>query len=439
MRNSGGRRGPAGGRPALAPTRRVRWWTRALTAAGARTPVARDAVVALGLALLLVVVRVGAALAVNGGILPEPLWTVVLMNLVASADVAVLAIRRLVPRTALVLATVVVLVASLPPFVYPGTGLGLVVCAYTVGSLLPRRRVVLTLAVLALVHAVGGLLSVAVLDGRITPLPTFWGNDGTNARNLLLASLFSYGLAGLLGLYTRTRRDYLDELAARVDRLTAERAERAKAAVREERARIARELHDVAAHDLSAIVVQAGAADRLVDRDPALVREALRGIRGQGRATLSAMRQLVGILRTDAPEDDQGPLPSMGSVEELVEEARRAGTVVTLSVSGPEQPLPVAVDVAAYRLVQEAISNARQHSPGAEVAVVVVRSPEGLEVAVRNGAATTGGDATGSGGYGLMGMRERVRQTSGRLRVGPTADGGWLVTAWFPTEPEGRE
>ncbi|WP_039786157.1 ATP-binding protein, partial [Actinoalloteichus spitiensis] len=94
---------------------------------------------------------------------------------------------------------------------------------------------------------------------------------------------------------------------------------------------------------------------------------------------------------------------------------------------------------AAYRLVQESISNARQHSPGAEVSVTVVRSLEGLEVAVRNGAATTAGeDVTGSGGYGLVGMRERVRQTSGRLRVGPTPDGGWLVTAWFPTGPEER-
>ncbi|WP_157163028.1 sensor histidine kinase, partial [Actinoalloteichus spitiensis] len=363
MTGAGGRRGVVGRQPALAatppPAPRLRWWTRALTGIGARTPVARDSVVALGLALLLLVVRVGAALAVNGGILPEPLWTVVLMNLVATADVATLALRRLVPRTALVLATAVVLVASLLPFVYAGTGLGLVVCAYTVGTLLPRRRVVLALGVLALVHAVGGLLSVAVLDGRLTPLPTFWGNDGSNARNLLLASLFSYGLAGLLGLYTRTRRDYLDELAARVERLTAERAERARAAVREERARIARELHDVAAHDLSAIVVQAGAADRLAERDPALVREALRDIRGQGRSTLSALRQLVGVLRADTPEDDRSPLPSMGSVDELVAEARRAGTAVTLSVSGPDHPLPVAVDVAAYRLGQEAISNAR--------------------------------------------------------------------------------
>jgi signal transduction histidine kinase len=269
---------------------------------------------------------------------------------------------------------------------------------------------------------VGGIASTA-LGGRLHLVATYWAYDGGQPVNLVLISLGSLGIPGLVGLYVQATRAYTAELAARVTRLEKERELRAAAAAAEERTRIARELHDVAAHDLSAIVVQAGAADRLLDRDPEKARDTLRSIRAQGRRTLTAMRELVGIMRT---------APSLSTVDELVTAARTTGLTVTVRTTGAPACLSPASDAAAYRIVQEALTNARRHAPGAAVDISLDYRAADLTLTVHNGPSTDGGDASAGGGHGLLGMGERVRHCGGDLRAGPTEAGGWQVTARLP-------
>ena len=419
-------------------------WREFAARLGVRTPVGRDALAAVVLAVL-GLLRLPLALLLNDGAFPAPAWVMAGATAASTADVAVLALRRRAPRTALALATAVVLAATALPASHLPTGIGVLVCAYTVATLLLRRRTALVLAVCAVAHAAGGILSVA-LGGTVRSVATFWANDGRDPVDLVTASFGTVALPGLVGLYVRVHRAYAAELTARVRQLEVERELRAEAAAAGERARIARELHDIAAHDLSAIVVQAGAADRLVGRgDQEAARAALHGIRAQGRRTLTALRGLVGILR-DVSEADPvgGPVapgpaagtPALAQVGTLVDAARATGMDVDLTVSGaPLGGLDPATDMTAYRLVQESLTNARRHAPGAAVTVVIGYADEPgrdrLRVAVRSGPGRAAPREPG-GGYGVTGMRERVRHVGGRLEVGPTDDGGWLVDACFP-------
>ncbi|MCS7479402.1 sensor histidine kinase [Umezawaea endophytica] len=386
------------------------------------TQTGRDAVVAAVLAVL-GLLRLPLALLLNDGVFPQPGWVIACATAASTADVATLALRRRAPRTALALATAVVLAATALPAAFLPTGIGVPVCAYTAATLLPRRTTLITLSAGAFAHAAGGIASVA-LGGTVHTVVTFWANDGSDPVDLVLASVGSFAVPGLVGLYVRTTRAYTAELAAKVRHLEVERELRAEAAAAEERVRIARELHDIAAHDLSAIVVQAGAADRLVERDPVAARAALLGIREQGRRTLIALRGLVGIMR--AAEDR----PVLARVTDLVDSARDTGMDVSLTVEGDDRTVAPATGVAAYRLVQEALTNARQHARGAPVVVDVEYRAAHVRVAVRNGAGRPGPGP--GGGHGVLGMGERVRHTGGDLTVGPTPDGGWLVDARFP-------
>jgi signal transduction histidine kinase len=264
---------------------------------------------------------------------------------------------------------------------------------------------------------------------------------------LALATAASHGIPGLLGAYVQTRRAYTAELVARAERLEREQQERARLAVVEERGRIARELHDIAAHDLSAIVVQAGAADRLVDRDATAAKAALASIRRQGRETLTALRQLVGVVRDSDEAGPRAPQPTLARLDELVAGAREGGMTVKTTWSSHGRPLPPTVDLAAYRIVQESLTNARRHAPGAAVSVAVAVDDSGARVVVANGPPGKGsGSASGRrvadsdrqdrrSGHGLAGMRERVQLTGGTLTAGPTGQGGWRVEARLPAPP----
>jgi signal transduction histidine kinase len=403
------------------------WWRRSLARLGGRTPVGRDTVVATALAVL-GLLRIPTALVINDGRLPAPVWVVAAATVLSTLDFATLAVRRRSPRVALAVAVAVVLAATALPAVYALTGIGVLVCAYTVATLLPRRQAIIVLAVAAVAHAAAGIVSTS-LGGRLHLVATFWAYDGGVPLNIVLISVGSFAIPGLVGLYVQTTRAYAAELAARVSRLEDERELREAAAAAEERTRIARELHDVAAHDLSAIVVQAGAADRLLDRDPARAREALRSIRAQGRRTLTAMRELVGIMRT--PTGIAPPQPSLSAVDELVSSVR--DMPVTIRIVGTPTSLSPAADVAAYRLVQEALTNARQHAPGAEVEVCVEYRAAEVALSVHNGPSARS-PAMDGGGHGLVGMRERVRHCGGELHAGPTETGGWQVSARLPRE-----
>jgi signal transduction histidine kinase len=208
-----------------------------------------------------------------------------------------------------------------------------------------------------------------------------------------------------------------------------ERAQARQLAVSEERARIARELHDVVAHGVSVIAVQADAAEAALEHDPARAEAPLQAIRGSAQDALAEMRRMLGVLRADDEGSDRAPQPGLAELPELVEHARAAGVPVELELDGEPRPLPASLDVTAYRIVQEALTNIRKHAPGAATTVRVAWRADGIELSVRDRG--PGPDGHGDG-HGLLGMRERVRIHGGRLRTGPAAGGGFEVSAELP-------
>ncbi len=218
--------------------------------------------------------------------------------------------------------------------------------------------------------------------------------------------------------------------SAQADAARAESGLLAREAVAAERARVARELHDVVAHSVSIIAVQAGAAESLVGRDPDRAREHIASVRRTAAEALIEMRRLLGVLRED--EAVYAPQPTLGDLERLVGEVRAAGVPVELAREGDDaEPLPAGIDLAAYRIVQEALTNVRRHAGAAPTRVVVRRAPGVVDVEVVNATPSGPGEGPG-GGHGLVGMRERVRLYGGSLDAGPREDGGFGVRARLP-------
>ncbi|WP_308164521.1 sensor histidine kinase [Nonomuraea sediminis] len=229
----------------------------------------------------------------------------------------------------------------------------------------------------------------------------------------------------------RLRRAYLDELKDRAARLERAHAADTRAARAEERSRIARELHDVVAHHVSVMTVQAAAARKVLASDPDLAREALSAIEQTGRMAMTEMRNIVGVLRTDSPAE-LGPQPGMLDLPRLVEQMREAGLPTRLEIEGEPSPIPAGVDLAAYRLIQEGLTNSLRHAgPGAKAVVTVRHAVRELDVRVEDDGP---GTATLSGrqGHGLVGIRERVALYGGVLSIGPRSGGGFEVRARFP-------
>jgi signal transduction histidine kinase len=266
---------------------------------------------------------------------------------------------------------------------------------------------------------VGGLLVATAYDIPATEADLWNG-------------LFFYLLALLVfaaGLYVRGRRRSA-ELELQTERLERERAEQAHA-VAEERARIARELHDVVAHSVSATVVQAEAAEEVLVRSPDRARQSLSRIQHTGREALGELRRLLGIMRSEEERQGLGPQPRVADVERLVEQARADDLPVTLAMEGQRRELPPGVDLSAYRVVQEALTNVRKHAGRPARASVVVRYGEtALELEITDdGQGPRAGDGYG---HGLIGMRERVGFFGGEFSAGAGAKGGFVVQARFP-------
>ncbi|MDX3104050.1 sensor histidine kinase [Nonomuraea angiospora] len=233
------------------------------------------------------------------------------------------------------------------------------------------------------------------------------------------------------GRSLRLRRAYLDELKDRAQRLERARAADTRAARAEERSRIARELHDVVAHHVSVMTVQAAAARRVLASDPDLAREALSAIEHTGRMAMAEMRNIVGVLRTDA-RAELGPQPGVQDLPALVEQMREAGLPARLVVEGEPRPLPAGIDLAAYRLAQEGLTNSLRHAGAGAKAVVTVRhDPRELDVRVEDDGLGAAG-VSGRSGHGLVGIRERVALYGGILNIGPLPGGGFEVRARFP-------
>jgi signal transduction histidine kinase len=230
----------------------------------------------------------------------------------------------------------------------------------------------------------------------------------------------------------RGRELRADALAARAELLEREHELRANEAVAEERARIARELHDLVAHNVSVMVVQAGAERHALGPEQDSTRDTLASIEQAGRQALVEARRLLGMLRSKDAGEELEPQPSVDHIDVLVEQIERAGLPVTLDVEGERTPLPAGVDLCAYRIVQEGLTNALKHAGPAHAEVVLRYAPRALDVEVRDdgrGLAQRNGDGAG---HGLIGMRERVGLYGGSLKTGPRPGGGFEIHARLP-------
>jgi signal transduction histidine kinase len=273
-----------------------------------------------------------------------------------------------------------------------------------------------------------------------------WPSEHTGIAGNIAITVFQavpFALAWVLGDSIRTRRAYFAQLEERNARLEKEREAQAKVAVAAERARIARELHDVVAHNVSVMVVQADGAAYVLDAAPDQAKKALETISSTGRQALAEMRRLLGVLRTGEHQEagEYVPQPDVQQIEELVEQCRTSGLPVDFKVEGTPRPLPSGVELTAYRIVQEALTNTRKHGgPDAGASVRLVYFDDGLGLLVEDDGKGAPHELYEEGGFdgqghGLIGMRERIGMVGGTLDAGPRPGGGFRISALLPLKP----
>jgi len=333
------------------------------------------------------------------------------------------AVRRRIPDTAFALAACSGLIQLATPSPLP-SDLALLVLLYTVAAYRPRQH-----SVVALLACLGGsVLAVWVW------MPLSGGPAGSYTARFIFATVVLWCCvlaAWVLGDSMRYRRGYYAALEDKAARLEAERHAEAKIAAAAERARIARELHDVVAHHVSVMVVQADGAGYALRTDPDRAQAALGAISTTGRQALNEMRRLLGVLRSADQHTDLAPVPGLGELRELLDQARTAGLEVSYTLSGTPRELPEGAELAAYRVVQESLTNTRKHAGLAATAAVTLRyEPEGLTVEVTDDGMAPVGEQPG--GHGLAGMRERIAMYGGAVEAGPLPGGGFGVTAHLP-------
>jgi signal transduction histidine kinase len=322
--------------------------------------------------------------------------------------------RRRVPLVVLALAIAISVVANIVALLDAATtpAVALVVAVYSVGA-----------------HTEG--LRAAVGVAGVVALIAVTAAEQFSVGDLLFIAMIVGGawLAGRALRYRRERERALERLTIDLDR---EREEKARLAAAEERARIARELHDVVAHAISVIVLQARGGRRSLATDPEEAREALDTIEETGSQALAEMRRLLGMLRRDDEEIALAPQPSLGYLEVLAAQVRDAGLPVDLSVEGEPVELPPGVDLSAYRIVQEALTNALKHAGPATARVIVRYGEDDLELEIAD--TGLGAGASAGEGHGLVGMRERVSLYGGNVEAGPRESGGFAVRARLPLD-----
>nr|WP_260408023.1 histidine kinase [Planomonospora venezuelensis] len=290
----------------------------------------------------------------------------------------------------------------------------LLVALYTVASRSGPRRT---------------LLAVSVLEAGVLLAAARWSAP---AGGFLRSAVFLTAVAvavAVTGTNARIRRAHLASLEDRAIRLERERDQRARLAVAGERARIAREMHDIVTHNLSVMVALADGAVFAQNRSPDRAAYAMRQISGTGRQAITDMRRALGVLRADEPDELRRPMPGIAQLESLAEGMRAAGLPTLLTVEGEPAPVPVTAQLTVYRLVQEALTNTLKHAPSGTRAEVRVRcSPDAVTVDV-----TDDGDGARvrapSSGHGILGMRERAAAYGGTLEAGPLPARGWRVRA----------
>jgi len=306
------------------------------------------------------------------------------------------------------------------------TDLVIVILLYTLAAYTPRRISITGLAIC--------LVGSAAAVGR-------WMPDQLSLLNsVLVGSIMFAGpalIAWVFGDSMRYRRAYYTGLEDRAARLEAERDAQAQIAAAAERARIARELHDVVAHNVSVMVVQADGASYALLSDPDRARAALAAIASTGRQALTEMRRMLGVLRRDedGTEPGRAPLPGIGQLGELLEQTRATGLAVSFTVEGVPQPLPGGAALAAYRIVQESLTNTRKHGGPRATAQVTLRYLEDALLLRITDDGQGPAAASDGAGHGLTGMRERVAIYGGWVQAGPRPSGGYQVTARLPLAP----
>ncbi|MGP4048630.1 sensor histidine kinase [Streptomyces sp. 2A115] len=354
----------------------------------------------------------------------------------------VLALWRPVPAWWLSLTGVVVAAVAARVNLVPQPGLGGIPqpgpnWPWSAPAIIAHALVLLLLALRMRARVAVGALT---LTGLLTYLVqgVIGGNQYTST-GVLAVTVFA--VAVLLGTALRGRREARTQLVEQAS-LTAE--ERSRRTLLEERNRIARELHDVVAHHMSVISIQAQVAPHLVEQPSEELKENLDGIRQNALEALTELRRVLGVLRSENPDDPYGlgapgtgaapdaPQPTLDRLDALVENTRAAGLAVSTEISGERLPLPPGVELSAYRIVQEALSNALRHAPGSTVRVELTHFPRGLQIRVVNSAPRRPAPPSPGAGHGLLGMRERAVMLGGTLMAMQTSCGGFAVAAFLP-------
>jgi signal transduction histidine kinase len=378
---------------------------------------AADALLAAGLTtLLLLELSLGSNIT-------GPIWANYLLGVVITGAVA---FRRPWPVWMLALQLLAALVSTavggditenpIAPF------LSVIVVSYAVGSYAPRGWSEFGAAI----GVTGMILTTAVSDSS--------DDFGTYLGTVVLAILLPWG-AGRVAREWALRAIELERANAA---LKAEQDQRSLLAVADERSRIARELHDVVAHSISVMVVQAEGAKRMMDRDPRRAKSALDQIEGTGRAALVEMRRLLGVLRKDGDGGVRTPQPGTQSLDLLVDRAQEAGLDVRVAIDGKRKTLPAGIDVSVFRIIQEALTNSMKHAGPTRADVLLTYSEEAVEVEITDAGLVNGHQPPAADPenpqHGLLGMKERVSLYGGEIVTGPCEDGrdGYRVWARIP-------
>ncbi|HET9757164.1 MAG TPA: histidine kinase [Candidatus Limnocylindrales bacterium] len=369
-----------------------------------------DFVIALGLAGLSLVAFVGGAPDVG----PPGVLTATLLLL----ESLPLIVRRRYPLEVflIVVSATIVHIAALPEGQQLSAGLGVLVALYTVGERLDRRA----------------SLPLTVLAGAIVGVLLIVRGGFPAALQSIIQTELILGVAWLVGDTARVRRLFTRALEEQTRLLEREREERARRAVLEERERIARELHDVVAHHVSVIVIQSGGALRAIDTRPADARSALEAIAMTGRQALTDMRRLVGV---PGEGEETAPLPRLEQLDSLLEEVRSAGLAVELTVEGDRRWLDPGLELSAYRIIQEGLTNSLKHAGGGRTTATVRYGADALEITIEDerGPGSPPALEPAHEGRGLMGMRERVAMFRGTFDAQRTST-GFRVAARLPTD-----
>jgi signal transduction histidine kinase len=298
---------------------------------------------------------------------------------------------------------------------------GLVIAFYTIGAELSRRSSL----------RIGGITALFILGGTGIGVATLETISGFSLVTTMIITVTPL----LVGREIREQRRRVHDMRERVERAERDREEKAYRAVADERTRIARELHDVVAHQMTVMTLQADGARRIADGSDPRVVQALETISDTGHSALSEMRRMVGLLRAPEETSETEPLPRLAEVEQLVEKVRAAGVSVGLEVEGDVRRLPDGTELSAYRIVQESLTNSVRHGgPDVTATVAIEYKEDHLNLLILDDGRGASAESSDEVGHGIVGMRERITVLGGEFSAGPRTGGGYQVHAIIPIE-----